>query len=274
MILLLLLAAAVAHPVGGASSAAAPLDYPFLMDEAIDGGRIIQAEAMLAQWRAEAGATDRPRIDIATARLALEKRRDGEAAAQFTALINSGMADCRVDEGLGIAMVRLGQPQQALEPLRRAVAACADRWRAWNALAVAYDHAESWALSSAAYERAFQLTNKPEKILNNYGLSLLKQRQADKASAIFDKAHELVPDDAGVTANRDAAYVLSGRDIRRSAGDSADTWARRLSHAGQVALQAGDRAKAQAYLSRAVTEADNFVPEAAAALASMENGKR
>ena len=62
MILLLLLAAAVAHPVGGAPSAAAPLDYPFLMDEAIDGGRIIQAEAMLAQWRAEAGTTDRPRI--------------------------------------------------------------------------------------------------------------------------------------------------------------------------------------------------------------------
>lgn len=271
---LLLLAAALAQPVAASAPAAPSLDYPRLMDEAIDGGRVIQAEAMLAQWRVEAQPADLPRIDIAIARLALEKRRDDEAATQFAALVQRGVTDCRVDEGLGIALVRLGRPEQALDPLRHAVAACADRWRAWNALGIAYDQAQSWALSSAAYERAFQLTDKPAQILNNYGLSLLKQKQAAKAAAIFDKARELAPDDAGIIANGDAAYVLSGRDIQRRADDNADGWARRLSHAGQVALQAGDLAKAQAYLSRAVTEADRFVPDAAAALATMENGKR
>lgn len=273
MIWALLLSAAVpsaAVAPAAAVPASPALDYARLVDEAIEGGRIIQAEAMLTQWRAQAQPGDLQPIEIATARMALEKRRDQEAAARFTALGQSGLRDCRVDEGQGIALLRLGRSREALEPLRRAVDACAGRWRAWNALGVAYDQAQSWALSAAAYERAFQLTDKPTQILNNYGLSLLKQGKADKAAAIFDKAREQAPDDARIVSNGDAAYVMSGQEIHRRAADSADQWGRRLSHAGQVAMRMGDMPRAQAYLSRAMTEADGFVPEAAAALATME----
>ncbi|AEG48065.1 Tetratricopeptide TPR_2 repeat-containing protein [Sphingobium chlorophenolicum L-1] len=270
MIWALLLSAAVPQAAAvPALRPSPPLDYARLVDEAIDGGRIIQAEAMLTQWRAQPQPQDLQPIEIATARMALEKRRDEEAAARFAALGQSGVKNCRVDEGQGIALLRLGRSREALEPLRRAVAACADRWRAWNALGVAYDQAQSWALSAAAYERAFQLTDKPAQILNNYGLSLLGQGKADKAAAIFDKAREQAPDDARIVANGDAAYVMSGQDIRRRPADTADEWGRRLSNAGQVAMRMGDLPRAQAYLSRAVTEADGFVPDAAAALAAM-----
>ena len=267
-----LLLAAASPPVGAAPvlPPSPSLDYARLVEEAIDGGRIIQADAMLAQWRAQAQPGDLKAIEIADARMALEKRRDEEAVARFTALEQSGLKDCHVDEGLGIGLLRLGRSREALEPLRHAVDACADRWRAWNALGVAYDQAQSWALSNAAYERAYQLTDKPAQILNNYGLSLLSQGKADKAAVIFEKARELVPDDARVITNGDTAYVMAGQDISRRPADTADEWARRLSNAGQVAMRMGDLPKAQAYLSRAVTEADSFVPEAAAALATME----
>jgi len=271
MIWALLLSAAV--PSAGAVPAlppSPPLDYARLVDEAIDGGRVIQADAMLTQWRAHAQDRDLQPIEIAIARMALEKRRDEEAAARFSTLVQGGLKDCRVDEGQGIALLRLGRSKEALEPLRRAVGVCADRWRAWNALGVAYDQAQSWALSSSAYERAFQLTDKPAQILNNYGLSLLKQGKPDKAAVIFDKAREQAPDDVRIVTNGDTAYVMSGQEIRRRAADTADEWGRRLSNAGQVAMRMGDLPKAQAYLSRAMTEADGFVPEAAAALATME----
>ncbi len=263
---------AVAAPSAGAVPP--PLDYARLVDEAIDGGRIIQADAMLSQWRAGAQSGDLQAIEIADARMALEKRRDEEALARFTALERSGLNNCRVDEGRGIALLRFGRSQEALEPLRLAVADCDGRWRSWNALGVAYDQAQSWALSNAAYERAFQLTDKPSQVLNNYGLSLLKQGKAEKAAVIFDKARESAPDDARVIANGDTAYVMAGQDISRRPADTADEWARRLNNAGQVAMRMGDLPKAQAYLSRAVTEADSFVPEAAAALDTLKTTEK
>ncbi|WP_037449578.1 tetratricopeptide repeat protein [Sphingobium chlorophenolicum] len=270
MIWALLLSAAVPQAAAvPALPPSPPLDYARLVDEAIDGGRIIQAEAMLTQWRGQARTEDSQPIEIATARMALEKRRDEEAMTRFTALRQSGVKNCRVDEGQGIALLRLGRSQEALEPLRRAVDVCPDRWRAWNGLGVAYDQAQSWALSAAAYERAFQLTDKPAQILNNYGLSLLKQGKADKAAVIFDRARESAPDDVRIITNGDTAYVMSGQDIHRRPADTADEWGRRLSNAGQVAMRMGDLPRAQAYLSRAVTEADGFVPDAADALAAM-----
>ncbi|WP_375196220.1 hypothetical protein [Sphingobium sp.] len=267
-----LLLAAATPPAGAPPlvTSAPTLDYGRLVDEAIDGGRIIQADAMLTQWRMQSQAGEVQPIEIATARMALEKRRDEEALTRFAALRQGGLSDCRVDEGQGIALVRLGRSPEALDPLHHAVGACADRWRAWNALAVAYDDVRSWALSAAAYERAFQLTNKPAQILNNYGLSLLKQGQAAKAAIIFDRARELMPDDARIIANGDRAYVMAGQEIRRRPIDTADEWARRLNNAGQVAIRIGDLPLAQAYLSRAVTEGDSFVPDAEAALAAME----
>ena len=269
-ILLLLAAAAISPGATAAETApAAVLDYGRLIDDAIEGGRIVQAELMLGQWRDGAQAQDKRGIDIAVAQMALAKGQDAEAEAGFSAIGEAGTADCRVDEGLGIARLRLGRADQAAEALRRAVDQCASRWRAWNALGVAYDKAKSWALSAAAYERAFQLTDRPVQVLNNYGLSLMAQGQADKAIAIFDKARDMAPDDARLIAHSDAAQVMAGRDIERRAADDANSWAKRLSDAGQVALRMGDAVKARAYLSRAVTESESFQPEATAALAGM-----
>lgn len=263
MTILLLLAATVATPV------ASP-DYAKLIDEAVVGGRLIQADAMMGLWRAASPAEEESQMAIAAAQIALAKGQSAEAEARFAAISERGSADCRVDEGLGIARARLGRGREAIVPLQRATASCAKRWRAWNALGAAYDAAGSWALSAAAYERAFQLTDQPAQILNNYGMSLTAQGRFAEAVAIFDKARERAPENPMVVVNGDAAYVLSGQDIQRRAGDDADGWAKRLADAGQVALKMGDGVKARAYFSRAMTISERYQPEAAAALARME----
>jgi len=79
----------------------------------------------------------------------------------------------------------------------------------------------------------------------------------------------VAPDDRRIISNADAAQVMAGRDISRRADDDANSWAKRLGAAGQVALRMGDAIKARAYLSRAVTESESYQPEAAAALASL-----
>ena len=267
---LILFLIAAASPVESVPAAPAPsIDYARMIGDAIDGNRIIQAEAMLAQWRAILQPQDADAMKIAMARMALVKGQTQAAEAALAAISLESPADCRVNESLGIARLRLGRSHEALRPLSRAVENCPQRWRAWNALGVAYDTAKSWALSAAAYERAFQLTDRPVQVLNNYGLSMMAQGQPEKAAAIFDKARDMAPEDAKIIANTDAAYVMSGRDIQRRPTDDADSWAKRLSNAGQAALRMGDAAKAQAYLSRAVTESESFLPEAAAALATI-----
>ena len=266
MSFVLLLAAAA--PLAGAASPVPTIDYARMIDDAIDGSRILQAETMLAQWRSASEPGARP-VEIATARLALTKGEVQEAETRFAAISSAGSDDCRVNEGLGIARLRLGRAGQSLTPLSRAVDSCPGRWRAWSALAVAYDQAQSWSLSAVAYERAFQLTDRPVQVLNNYGMSLVAQGKADKAVIIFDKAREMAPDDARIIANGDTAHVMAGRDISRRTADDADTWAKRLTNAGQVALRIGDATKARAYLSQAMTQSERFMPEAAAALATI-----
>ena len=75
MSILLLLAAGAISP--GATLAettpAAALDYGRLIDDAIEGGRIVQAELMLSQWRDGAQAQDKRGIDITVAQMALAK---------------------------------------------------------------------------------------------------------------------------------------------------------------------------------------------------------
>lgn len=267
MSLTLLLAAATAQ-ITPTPQAQPAIDYARMIDDAIDGDRIIQAETMLMQWRGASPPGARP-VDIATARLALAKGDARDAEARFAAISRAGSDDCRVNEGLGIARLRLGQPDQAITPLSRAVDSCPGRWRAWSALGVAYDAARSWTLSAAAYERAFQLTDRPVQVLNNYGMSLMAQRKADRAAVIFENARQMAPDDARIIANGDAAHVMSGRDIERRPTDDADSWARRLTHAGQVALRIGDVTRARAYLSQAMTQSERFLPDAAATLATI-----
>jgi len=269
LLLLAAAAAAAAAPVADAPATKPRLDYGRLIDDAIDGGRIVQAESMFGQWRTESGQSDDGQVEIAAARLALAKGQDVEAETRFASISQAGSKDCRVDEGLGIARLRLGHRVEASEALRRAVDHCPGRWRAWNALGVAYDAEKAWPLSAAAYEKAFQLTDKPVQVLNNYGLSMMAQGQAEKAASIYAKALELAPDDRRIIANADAAQIMAGRDISRRADDDANSWAKRLGAAGQVALRMGDAIKARAYLSRAVTESESYQPEAAAALASL-----
>ncbi|MCF8709411.1 hypothetical protein [Rhizorhapis sp. SPR117] len=162
---------ALAYPAM-AQDKAPVADYA-LIDQAIDGGRLVQARAMLANQRLSEGNQPSTEFEILSAQLALAERRDAQALVAFGDLKTRGVADCRVDAGLGAALVKHQRAREAVAFLDSATQTCPDRWDAWNALGVARDLTGDWKESESAYERAFSLSDNKAGIMNNYGFSLL-----------------------------------------------------------------------------------------------------
>lgn len=257
------------------SFAAVPLDSASdigLIEQAIDAGRLLQAEMMLEEWSGRSDASGLAVAERIGAELALAHHRDEEAAARFEALAQKGATGCRVEEGLGIAYLRMGRHGDALAPLLRATATCPERWQGWNALGIAQDFREAWSRSRKAYDRAFALTDRPAVVANNYGFSLLLQRRLPEAARMFVLARREAPDNPRYTNNLDIADALAGRPLKPEAptGDpDQGEWAERLNNAGYVSLLAGNRAAANAYFSRSLAEGARLSRRAEANLAFM-----
>lgn len=275
------LAALLACPALTATAQETPVNDYALIGQAIEAGRLVQARTMLAHQivAKRDDASDRAELDILGAELALAERRDMQALAAFSDLDRRGVADCRVQSGLGLSLMRQQMAGEALSHLRAATEACPDNWRTWNALGVALDLDRDWAGSAEAYEAAFLLTGNHAAIMNNYGFSLLLQRRFAAAARLFAAALQAEPDNQRYANNADIARTMAGEpltDREASASqDSSDrqTWARRLNNAGYASLLAGRTDEAKAYFSRSLHSSDNYFQRASANLSAMAGGQ-
>jgi Flp pilus assembly protein TadD len=201
---------------------------------------------------------------MAQADLALAAREDEVALAFYRPLAEDS---AKAAEGAGIAALRLNRAE-AEAYLRKAVTAAPDLWRAWDGLGVAMDRRGRWAEAGAAYSRALALRPKEPAILANSGYSMFLQHRLDEAALLLDRAAAGAPDNKTISANRDMVAVLRGRfPLSKPAGQSMDEWARRLNNAGYAAFAAGDRATAEALISRAMIASEIYYRRAAANLA-------
>lgn len=281
MIAALIVAAVLADtsPQDGAAQSTA-----VIIQQAIDQERLTQAQAMLGEWRAAttqqttatstnegSGEQDRE-FSILSAELTLAQRRNEQAMAAFQALATQGVRDCRVDEGLGIAYLRLNQGAAAMEPLARATHACPQRWQGWNGYGVALDLQHRWDESRAAYDAAYRLVDRPAGVMNNFGFSLLMQGKPDQAARLFAAARAADPDNMLYANNEDMARVMAGQKLTEPdmKNSQPDDWGRRLSNAGYVAMRMGRNGEAEAYLSRSITESDRYFAQAAANLEALK----
>lgn len=271
---LALLAALAGFPAAVAAQQTSMTDYE-LIEQAIEGDRLLQARTMLAQRQvASAGRTD-PVMDILNAELALAERRNEEALAAFGDLKLREVKDCRVDGGQGIALVRSGRAAEALAPLRDATRTCPKRWRYWNALGVALDLSRDWQKSAEAYERAFAFSGGEASVMNNYGFSLLAQRRHAEAVHLFAAASRAEPDNQRYANNADIARSMDGQPLKQGDMDrrNADRWAKRLNNAGYAALLAGRREQAKSYFSRSLHAGEGYDAAAEANLALLGEDK-
>lgn len=247
----------IGTPLTFALALAAAQAKPFSIDEAaieraIENGRRVQASEMIQQ----AARTGMPAEAAAVFRLegvlALDEARNGDAFLAFSRSAQRNSADCRTQEGMGLAALRLGRLNAGKSALLGAIKTCPDRWRAWNALGVAYDREGNWTASEAAYAKAAALAPQSALIANNRGYSLILQRRFDEATKILAEASRQTPQDSRIRLNLDIALVASGHPpTPRQATETNDDWSIRLNNAGYVAYLFGRSTDAQRLLSEA-----------------------
>lgn len=211
-------------------------------ERALAANRLVQAEAMLLQEGLDPEQIDRPRL---IAELDLALRQDERALARFEALLVDRPDDCRLQAGGGIAALRLGRIDRATQLLRGASAGCPMQADVWGGLAVLADAAGRHDERDMAFERALTLAPDDPALLNNAGVSMLRQKRPDAALHYFSRALALAPANERARNNHDIARILNGE---RPAFKDPE----RLNNAGYAALIVGDRQAAARYLSDAV----------------------
>jgi Flp pilus assembly protein TadD len=260
-----LLSLAALFACGAAS--AAPSDDLKLVDAAIRGGRLVQAQTMLDLLPdAESGTFD---VAVLRAQLMLAQGQYAEAESAFAKLAATPSQDCRVVAGLGSAAAALRHTDIALARLQDATARCPVDWRLWADLGHAYDSGARWNDSKAAYERASALGAPRASLLNDMAVSLLMQRRYSEARALLQQALAADPDDRRVANNLDIAAASMGEPPVRRRGEDATRWAERLSNAGYAASLAGRSDDARAWLTQSIAAAPIYPATTANLLSSL-----
>jgi len=254
----------------GAASAAPPDDLA-LVDAAIRGGRLVQAQTML-DLLPEA-SSDTFDVAVLRAQLMLAQGQYAEAESAFAKLAATPSQDCRVVAGLGSAAAALRHTDIALARLQDATARCPADWRLWADLGHAYDSGARWNDSRAAYERASALGAPSASLLNDMAVSLLMQHRYPEARALLQQALAADPDDRRVANNFDIAAASMGEPPVRRRGEDAARWAERLSNAGYAASLAGRSDDARAWLTQSIAAAPIYPATTAKLLSSLEPQK-
>ncbi len=220
------------------------------IQRAIDEQRLLDAGRYLNQALL-AGIKD-PRLNLLDGNLNLTQGHFQAALDAFAAAESAPETRGAALEGKGIALSLTGESDKAVSVLQAAVAANPAAWRAWNALASAYDGRGQWAEANAAYEQAMTTSGGAAIVLNNRGYSRLLQHQRDLAVTDFVAALRKKPDLVEARTNLRLALAMGGDYDRAIARGTASDQAALLNNAGFAAAMRGDYANAEQLLNKAL----------------------
>ncbi len=220
------------------------------VERAIAGGRLVQADAMLAKMPAIAG----PAMELLRAALALARREDATAFAMYERIRTDNPGNCRVAVAAGIAALHLGRDADAEARLVPALSNCSDDANGWGALAMVRDRQGRWTESDSAYRKALALDPDSPGLLNNAGMSLLAQGHAHEAMSYFQQALSVAPANRRAANNLDIARVAAGERPQFDKDEDPTERAQRLNNAGFAALAGGDSESARRYFRQAIRD--------------------
>jgi len=247
--------------VNDASTASAAAKLPELVDvkvqglaqEAMEQKRYKDAKSLIQRMLLRNAKDKNAQVLWAELMLATGAPRAGikffEANSEDPALGGRAL------QGMGLALLWMGQNEKARENLERAVKKDPTLWRAWNALGYYYDSLGNWKLSSEAYEKAIDLNRTSALLFNNRGYSRLLQRRIKESTEDFTTALRLNPRLKIAQLNLRLAVAWSGQYERAILGGEKKDLPRILNNVGFVALVKGNLVAAEGLLVRAI-EAD------------------
>lgn len=267
----MIFAAAVTLMVATASPAPqAPAASQSLAEaaRAIEAGRLTQARLMIGNAVAAGGQG--PDLARLHADLAFAESNNAAALAAYEQLIASGETGAPIFERAGLAALKLGLTEQALDLISRAVADPGASWRAWNARGVIADLQSDWATADSAYQRAAGVTQQHAEVVNNRGWSQLLQGNWVAALVYLQKAAAADPKSTRIANNLELARMALASDLpQRRPGEADDAWASRLNDAGVAAQIRGAPARAIAAFSQALEAHGSWYERAANNLAAV-----
>jgi Flp pilus assembly protein TadD len=210
------------------------------------------------------------RARLVGAELHLAQGQTEAAAAEFEALSGDAETGARALQGLGIALIRMGETPRARTVLKQAVELDPKLWRAWNGLGYLLDLQKDTAGAERAYGQAIAVNERSAVLYNNRGFSRLMQRKADAAVEDFRRALQIDPQQELAKANLRLALAWQGHYAHAAAGTSGADNGRTLNNVGYVALMRGDLDAAERYLAKALTADAGYNSAAARNLAYLK----
>jgi Flp pilus assembly protein TadD len=234
------------------------------IQRALDEERYLDAAKLLDGAVLAAG--DDPRITLLVGELALARGQYADALASFKEVETHDQTRARALQGQGIALSLMGQRDEAIAMLKRAVTEDPTAWRAWDALAAGYDDRRDWTQAEAAYDHAVANSDSAAIVLNNRGFSRLLQGRPDDAIADLVKALQKKPDLATARTNLRLAMAMKGQYDRALAGGTGHDQATLLNNVGFAAMMRGDYPKAEDFFNQAISAKGEFYDRASANL--------
>jgi putative glycosyltransferase (TIGR04372 family) len=210
------------------------------------------------QWRERCSGLRAERdTRLARVRRLLEQSQGADAIASLQALLSADPCDSVALHYAGLADFQSDRPEQAIDNLRRAVAAAPKYVDAWIDLGIVLTSIERLdeaidALRSATVIQADHLLAH-----SNLGIALLKAGLLDDAQRAFEAAQRLDTRDAGVLSNLGIVHERRGKQAEaqnfyRRSVDCNPALALGHYNLGRLALERGDVSAAIAHLERAL----------------------
>ncbi|MDZ4738063.1 MAG: tetratricopeptide repeat protein [Rhodospirillaceae bacterium] len=246
------------------------------VQEMADDATLIAAEEDLRFGRNElarerlAGLTEAMRI-TPRARFAMAEAELGVGNADpaynlYQSVMEEPGYRARALQGQGLAELTAGRDEGAGALLQQAVAEDATLWRAWNALGRYYDNREEWNIAEESYARALTLEPDSPSVLNNQGISFMRQGRYAEAEAMFRRSLSVDPRSDLANGNLRLAVAWQGRYGEALNNVPAAEAPNALNNVGYIAMMNGDYATSERLLAQAIEMSPTFHAEAHANL--------
>lgn len=152
------------------------------------------------------------------ANVLLQQGRYDEAAEEFRELLRYGSPDsAAVYQGLGIALLKAGNPREAISAYEEAVRMDPSRPEALFGLAVAHTELGDRDEAERLYREVLERKPNHAEAWNNLGVMLMQEGKRDEAISMLRKAVEADPQYLGAWYNLATAYIEAkeyGRALR------------------------------------------------------------
>lgn len=238
------LASNEAHPT--------PLDRDWVaLDQALAGGRLVEAKELLARLEVEGAARD-PRLALLRAEWLIAVGRAADALPVLAVIDSDEPTRCRIVAAKSMALLATAAWDDADQLFAREEASCSDEpvyWRGRGRLHLARTRP---AEAVAALRRATALDPSNDEVEGELAVALLALGEAGDAVRLLAALAPRNPARADIRINLDYGYGMLGQRPSRAVGDDDMFWSRRLQYAGLGASRADRRRLAEAMLGQAI----------------------